>query len=231
MSKETRTFHIDGNDYSFNFSVFKRFFNTYKTHNNITYSLAEKQIAEKLNVSSETIHSWRFEKNAPADIETIKNIADSLGIHDYLVLLIKKIGEQNMGANDRILDSLKRIYDAVILYLDDYDTSYAYLTDFYALKDKKYSDEEARNEIYDLASQKLHQVEIVLLQEYIILHKLEIYSKLENYIYSDLCNLWDGKLEYVTPEIQIVETNQGANSHEYYEVAFNQLNELMAEYF
>jgi hypothetical protein len=31
MSKETKTYHIDGCDYSFDFSVFKHLFSTYKS--------------------------------------------------------------------------------------------------------------------------------------------------------------------------------------------------------
>ena len=136
-----------------------------------------------------------------------------------------------METNDRVLDSLKRIYDAVIVYLDEYDCTFGYLTYFYEFKDKKYSDEEASNEIYSIANDKLHEVELVLLQEYIILHKLEIYEKLECFIHRDLCDIWDGKLDYVTPEIQIVEENSGAYSHEEYEVVFNKLNDIMSEYF
>ena len=209
MSKETRTFHINGNDYSFDFSVFHRFFETYQKKNSFLINEAEQNIADAISVSKDTIHSWRFEKNAPADMDTIQKLADFLGIKDYLILLNKKIGENTMAANDRILDSLKRIYDAIILYLDDYDTSFAYLNQFYEFKEKKYSDEEARREIYCIANDKLHEVELV-----------------------DLCNIWDEKLEYVCPEgIQIYETNTGINSHEEYEVVFNRLNEIMSEYF
>ena len=232
MSKETRTFHINGNDYSFDFSVFHRFFETYQKKNGFLINEAEQNIADAISVSKDTIHSWRFEKNAPADMDTIQKLADFLGIKDYLILLNKKIGENTMAANDRILDSLKRIYDAIILYLDDYDTSFAYLNQFYEFKEKKYSDEEARREIYCIANDKLHEVELVLTQEYIILHKLDIYSTLETFVHRDLCNIWDEKLEYVCPEgIQIYETNTGINSHEEYEVVFNRLNEIMSEYF
>lgn len=232
MSNETRTYHIDGNDYSFDFLAFDRFFDSYKRHCCKTISEAETNLATSISLSSETIHSWRFKKNAPADIDTIKQLAKFFGANDYLLLLNKKIGEKSMTANDRILDSLKRIYDAIIVYLDDYDSSSAYLDQFYEFKEKKYSDEEARLEIYGIADAKLHKVEVVLLQEYIILHKLDIYSTLENYVYRELCDLWDNKLDYESPKgIQIYETNQGAYCHEDYEVAFNKINEIMSEYF
>lgn len=162
MSKETRTFHIDGNDYSFDFSVLHRFFESYQKKNSFLITEAEQNIADAISVSKDTIHSWRFKKNAPADIDTIKQLAEFFGIKDCLVLLNKKIGEDTMVANDRILDSLKKIYDAIILYLDDYDSSFAYLNQFYEFKEKKYSDEEARREIYCIANDKLHEVELVL---------------------------------------------------------------------
>lgn len=89
-----------------------------------------------------------------------------------------------------------------------------HLDQFYEFKEKKYSDEEARLEIYGIADAKLHKVEVVLLQEYIILHKLDIYSTLENYVYRELCDLWDNKLDYESPKgIKIYETNQGAYCH------------------
>ncbi|MBO4864184.1 MAG: hypothetical protein J5517_07450 [Eubacterium sp.] len=231
MSQETRTFHIDGSDYSFNFSAFGRFFKSYRagTKRNITET--EQAIADALSLSREAIHSWRFEKNGPSDIEVIKSMAEFLNISDYRILLIKKIGEQNMTANDRILDSLKRIYDAVILYLDYFDTSFAYLTDFYDFKEAGLSDDEARNEIYGVASDSLHEVEIVLQQEYIILHKLDIYSNLESFISRDLCDIWDLKLNYEDKRDQITDDNDGMYCHERYEVVYNRLNEIMSEYF
>jgi len=62
MSKETRTFHIDGNDYSFDFSAFHRFFESYQKKNGIRISEVEQNIADAVNVSKDTIHSWRFQK-------------------------------------------------------------------------------------------------------------------------------------------------------------------------
>jgi len=231
MSQETRTFHIDGSDYIFNFSAFGRFFKSYRagTKKNITET--EQAIADDLSLSREAIHSWRFEKNGPSDIEVIKKLAEFLKISDYRILLIKKIGEHNMTANDRILDSLKRIYDAVILYLDRFDTSFAYLMDFYDFKKAGLTDEEARSEIYGVASDSLHEVEVVLLQEYIILHKLDIYSTLDSFISRDLCNIWDCKLEYEDQRDQITDDNEGMYCHERYEVVYNRLNEIMSEYF
>ena len=76
MSKETRTFHIDGIDYSFNFSAFKRFFKTYQMSRKITVTDAERSIADILHLSADTIHGWRFANNGPADIETIKILGD-----------------------------------------------------------------------------------------------------------------------------------------------------------
>ena len=86
MSQETRTFHIDGSDYSFNFSAFRRFFKSYRagTKRNITET--EQAIADALSLSREAVHSWRFEKNGPSDIEVIKSLAEFLKIDDYRIL-------------------------------------------------------------------------------------------------------------------------------------------------
>ena len=134
MSQETRTFHIDGSDYSFNFSAFGRFFKSYRAGTKRNTTETEQAIADALSLSREAVHSWRFEKNGPSDIEIIKSLAEFLKIDDYRILLIKKIGEHKMTATDKILVSLKRIYDATILYLDRFDTFFAYLMDFYDFK-------------------------------------------------------------------------------------------------
>jgi len=228
---ETRTFHIDGSDYSFNFSAFDRSFRSYKSRIGKNITESEQTLADSLGVSRDAIHNWRGKKNGPSDVEIIKILAESLGITDYLILMEKKIGEKTMTANDRILDSLKRIYDAIILYLDYFDCSFAYLTDFYEFKEAGLTDEEAINETYGIASDSLHEVEIVLLQEYLILHKLDIYSKLESFISRDLCDIWDLKLDYEDQRDQITDNNEGLYCHERYEVVYNQLNEIMSEYF
>ena len=78
------------------------------------------------------------------------------------------------------------------------------------------------------------KVEIVLQQEYIILHKLDIYGKLENFIYSDLCSLWDMKLEkYCDYDAfdDLEEFRKKPNPNEESQKAINKLNEIMSEYF
>ena len=234
MSKETKTFHIDGCDYSFNFSAFKHLFSSYKTNERITITETENRLSKTLNLSTDAIHNWRFGNNAPSNIELIRDLAEALGISNYKLLLIKKTGDDKMGTNDRILDSLKRIYDAAIIYLDDYDVTSGYTMYWQDLEEQGYSKEYIKNEIYWLASNKLHQVEIVLQQEYIILHNLDIYSKLENLIISDFCSLWDMKLEQYcdyTPFDNLDEFNKKPKPAEEHQVALNKLNEIMAEYF
>ena len=88
MSKDTRKLHIDENDYSFNFSVFNRFFNSYKSRLGKNVTDTEQLIADALGLSREAVHSWRFEKNGPADVDIIKNLAEFLGIIMILPLLI-----------------------------------------------------------------------------------------------------------------------------------------------
>jgi hypothetical protein len=235
MSKETRTFHIDGCDYNFHPAAFNRFFKTYQTREKMTVSDTERKIADSLHLSIDTVHGWRFGNSGPSDIETIKSLETILGIHNYLLLLNKKIEVQPMTTNDRILDSLKRIYDAVVFYLDDFDTSSGFTDYWTRLHYTGFDINMIESEMQEIASNKLHKVEIVFQQEYIILHKLDIYSELEKYIYEDLCNIWDGKLNYYC-RIDGVDTiekciTQEMSVHEEMTIALNQINEMMSEYF
>ena len=235
MPKETRTFHIDGYDYNFNFAAFNRFFKAYQLRGKMTVSDTERQMADLLHLSADTVHGWRFASNGPSDTETIKSMANILGIRSYLLLLNKKIEVQQMTRDDRILDSLKRIYDAVVYYLDDFDTSSGFTDYWTKLHYKGFDINIIEGEMQEIASNKLHKVEIVLQQEYIILHKLDIYSELEKYIYEDLCNIWDGKLNYYC-RIDGVDTiekcvTQEMSVHEEMTIALNRINEMMSEFF
>ncbi len=99
------------------------------------------------------------------------------------------------------------------------------LSKFYCVKIKYEADG------YD----KLHRVEIVLMQEYVILNNLDIYSKLENYVYEDLCILWDGKPG--EPGWEPEDFSEQASSNRVITAAKkatearNKLNELMSEFF
>ena len=55
--------------------------------------------------------------------------------------------------------------------------------------------------------------------------------RLESFISRDLCNIWDGKLEYEDQRDQITDDNEGMYCHEHYEIVYNRLNEIMEEYF
>ena len=234
MAAQTRTFHIDGEDYAFNFTFFIKTFNADKTQKKVTMSQAEEALSTYLNLSTQAIHGWRFQLNGPSSIDIIQNMAKYYSIKDYTLFLNRKVDENKMTNTDRIMDSLKRIYDAAIIYLDDFETSDGFNNYWFIKQDEGCPEKAIENALYDLVSDKLHKVEIVLQQEYIVLHKLDLYSKLENYIYNDLCSLYDGKLSYAYRFECVVEDvngNRELSAHEEYEIALNKLNEIMSEYF
>lgn len=81
----------------------------------------EKLLADKLFVSSSAIHNWRFGSNGPASIDLIKNAAKYLKA-DYMTLLRKNKEIKEMEKLSTLqIESLKRIYDAIIDFLDDFD--------------------------------------------------------------------------------------------------------------
>ena len=47
----------------------------------------------------------------------------------------------------------------------------------------------------------------------------------------DLCDIWDGKLDYIDKRDQLTDDNKGMYCHEEYEVVYQKLNEIMSEYF
>lgn len=120
MQKDTKIFKIDGKNVQFDSASFKELFISCRKKAGMSVLEYETELGESLCVSTNAIHNWRFGMNGPPDVETIKQLAACLGISDYKLLL--KDGKENvvMQISERQKDSLKRIYDAVIEYLDKF---------------------------------------------------------------------------------------------------------------
>lgn len=123
MQKDTKNFIIDGKYMQFDSVSFKDLFTSGRKKADMSVLEYETELGEALSVSSNAIQNWRFGMNGPSDLETIKQLAECLDISDYMLLL--KDGKENMimQISERQKDSLKRIYDAVIEYLDKFQQS------------------------------------------------------------------------------------------------------------
>lgn len=240
MSKTNlRIFHINSHDYHFNTTVFRNCFDNYKSQNNLKVTEAEFHLANKINVEPGTIHSWRYRISGPSDIDTIKLLASTLEIQDFMILLSKKEDNKMTTASERTLDSLKRIYDAIIEFLHEFKETEGFTTYWndiehqVVLNDLEFNPQKIENNLYYMIENKVRNLELILQKEYIILHKFEIYNKLEDYIYN-IWDIFDGKLNPIYRFEAGVEKTDGSHdptTYEDYEASLNTINEIMSEYF
>ena len=160
--KSFRTFSIENMDYIFSVDGFRKHFNDYK-HNSfkdmgkkITAENLREMIADKINVSPETVKKWYSGSNGPTDIEVVKDISTFFDI-DYMELLSRKEQEEMIKDMEYSSDTEKDVVDAVYQKIVDvimleayrykesiYGTAYVEHEDFYRQDDK------LRNEAYEI---------------------------------------------------------------------------------
>lgn len=196
-SKQTKIFEINNVKYQFDQYAFKAELKIYKDREKIrNISKVFDVLADTVSVTPEAVKQWYYGNNGPSDIEMILKIAKSIGIGDYLKIM-KKAKENKKVANLSTLqiESTKRVYDAIIDYLNDF-----YKTDgftgalWYEFLRKGSKDPE--QDIYEYAESKIAEVQLVLQKEYFYLRNTEIYADILEYVENDLYNIFDGKLSY-----------------------------------
>ena len=120
-SKEMTVFNIDGQFYQFDCFCFNQYVDKKSTTDRIRKTEIENKIAEKVSVSSSAIHNWRFGSNGPSGLDLIKDVAEYFNI-DFMMLLKKKEEIKEMEKLSVLqIESLKRIFDAIIDFLDDFE--------------------------------------------------------------------------------------------------------------
>ncbi len=85
-----RKLKYNDDNYYFNFSVFKDLFTKKHNKERINVGKLEENLADKINVTKEAVHNWRFTQNGPADIELVKKVAIYFNLSDITILLTKK---------------------------------------------------------------------------------------------------------------------------------------------
>ena len=205
MSKRTitRGFHIDGITYYFNFKEFHKAFRNFSMQDDLkgtSLSKCEEALSKILGASKDTVHGWRIEKNGPIDLDKIKELATALGLKNYMDLLYtnehkEDITPMEITVTERQLDSLKKIYDAFLLFFDEYERTEGF-NDYYPDL-SKITDENKRKEaefdFYKELHEKMYKVALVYRQELVVLHQLDI-EELEDLIYEDLPDLYVNQL-------------------------------------
>ena len=142
-------------------------------------------MAKWVNKDTSTIHNWRYKTSGPSDIDTIKLISSFFEISDYKILLIDKVGKEkiDMKLSDLQILSIKRVYDAIIDFLYEFEKSNGFNDYWFDLDIHPQSRE---SKLYDMAVASVEKVELVLKKEYCFLGKTKIYIELMDFVYNDL---------------------------------------------
>lgn len=227
VSHKTTMFYIENEKYQFDCLSFNRCIDQYAKKNNIKKGKIENILADKLFVSSSAIHNWRFGSNGPASIDLIKNAAKYLKV-DYMTLLRKNKETKEMKELSTLqIESLKRIYDGIIDFLDEFEKTDGFTgTLWYEFERKGSRDIEA--DIYDYAQNRIEKVQKVFLKEYFYLHDAEIYHEINKYIENDLYDTFNGKLEYAYRFESV--PNGNPTTFDDYSKALQRINELIEPY-
>lgn len=234
MKKNIKIYNIDGKCMQFDSVSFKDLFFSIRRKKGMSVLDFETELGETLSVSGSAIHSWRFGMNGPSDVEIIKQLAVCLEITDYMLLL--KNGKENttMQITERQKDSLKRVYDAVIEYLDTFQRTAGFNDYWFKLEEQGTNTEYIEELLYEIAEKEQHKVELVIAKEYIELYKLPVYGQLEEYACDDLCETYNGKLSYAyrfeAPVEKVDGTRDGVTTSEDYTRALKKINDILENY-
>jgi len=224
---EARVYVIEDEKMSFNWKNFKQYFDSYCASNKITGQALEQLLAEKLNVSSETIHKWRYGKSNPSDIELVKGLAGVVNASDYRVLLKKLDGGNRMNKlTDRQIAAVKRIYDVCIWYLHTFDNSDGF-NDYWLVFSRQGS-HNPEIDIDELVDKLWGKVNLVLDQEYFDLRDTKIYEELCEFVSEDLVDIYAGKTSYAYRFEAVVDGNP--TTSEDYNKAMIHLNSIIEAY-
>ena len=125
------------------------------------------------------------------------------------------------------IESLKRIYDAIIDFLDDFDKTDGFTGVLWYEFERKGS-KDIEEDIYDYAQEKIEKVQKVFLKEYFYLHNEDVYLEIEKYIENDLYDIFNGKLGYAYRFEAIPDGNP--TTFDDYSKALERINEIIEPY-
>lgn len=227
-SKETKIFEYNGMRYRFDSQSFKHYVKQYERNKELKLTDIFQEIAVNACVSPEAVKQWYYGYNGPSEMRMIFEIARSLHIDDHLKLM-KKVKEniEMKDLNSLQTESLKRIYDSIIDYLNDFNNTDGFTgTLWHEFFDKGSKDPE--HDIYDYAEDKMRIVQSIIQKEYFYLRDTEVYAAICEYADNDLYDIFEGKLSYgYRFEAQ---SNGNPTTIEDYNKALLRLNEIIEEY-
>lgn len=219
----TRKIKIGEKEYYFNFKNFIMIFDNYCRKNKLKKGNLEEDLSLFVNKDASTIHNWRNSTSGPSDLDTIKLIADYFKV-EYESLLERRCGAMKK-LEDVQLMSIKRIYDEIINYLEEFNDSNGFNDYWFDLDIEKSNREGA---LCDIALAKVNKVIVSYKKEYMFLNNTKIYEELGNYIFNDLYDIFDNKLSYAYRFE--AETNGNPTTDEDYYKAISEINKIIDKY-
>lgn len=228
VSKETKKFEIENINYQFDSLSFSRCVKQYAENNSIRPTNTLELVAKFVNVTLDATKQWYYGNNGPSELTIIQKIAEFLQITDYMILMKKAREKEKMvNLNSLQYESIKRIYDSVIDYLNDFYTTDGFTGGLWYKFEEKGS-KNPEEDIYDYAMGKIKEVHIVFQKEYFYLRDTDVYAELCEYMDNDLYDIFDGKLSYAYRFEAIPDGNP--TTADDYNKALNRINEIVEKY-
>ena len=219
----TREFTIDGVKCSFNSSAFRDCINHSAKNGKSKGDIAD-ELSKQLHVTIDAVYNWKYEKNGPADEDTIKQIAAYFHIDWQLLMKKTSSGTTETQLSERQKDAAKRIYDVLIWFLEEFSNTNGFIC---WQEEFKEQEQELEDAVYERITQMEERVHLILEQEYFDLHDHEIYDALCEFACEDLPNIYLGKIRF-PPHSEADDENTAVWQD--YETARNRLNELIERY-
>ena len=225
-SNQTRVFSEDGEKYVFNSDAFRSRIDHYAKEQNQSKGQVAEGLSKRLQVTPDAVNNWKYGKNGPSDLDTIKAMADYL--HTDWKLLVKKTdgGIIMTQLTDRQKDAAKRIYDILIWFLEEFSHTEGFTDWLYEFKDKGWKKPE--NAVHDRIAEMERKVNLVLNQEYFDLHNHEIYDEFCEFASEDLINVYNDKIGFGY-RFEAMD-NGNPTTWDDYEKAMQRLNEIIERY-
>lgn len=219
-----------GDNVVFDFDAFNKIFRMVKMEEKLKVSGLEEILAQEVGVTPSAIHNWRMQSNGPSDKEMIKKMASRFNLTSWESLTKKVSGEKGehmARITDKQMESLKRVYDGIIDFLDEFKRTGG----FTQVLLTKYQDMLAKNpmdKVWEHVENSHANVFLIIEKEYFYLHSLPVYEELCEYAYNDLYDIYDEKMN---PSFRLDPTEEGyVSTFDDYSKALNRLKEIVEPY-
>lgn len=223
----SKVYIINDSKWQFNFLIFNTIFRKHSISARQTLSNSEEKLAQSLHVTASAVHMWRNYKNAPGDIDIVKGIAAFYKISDYTLLLTPHKEDTKMAnLSDRQLDSIKRIYDQAVKFLNDFYGSDGFKAQYTMYREDDKSDIDPESRLSEYLCILSDNTRCTYMQEYIFLHDTEIYKELGAFINSCIADFTNEILQVVCGYTE----EEDGWADKAFSTAWNKLNGIVQKY-